>query len=42
MGSLRWGILGPGGIAGVFAHDLRAVGLELVAWPRIESGGARR
>lgn len=31
MTGLRWGILGPGRIAGLFARDLRTVGLDLAA-----------
>lgn len=31
MTGLRWGILATGGIAGAFASDLRAAGLDLVA-----------
>lgn len=31
MGSLRWGIMAPGGIAATFAQDLRATGRTLVA-----------
>ena len=31
MTGLRWGILATGGIAGSFASDLRAAGLDLVA-----------
>ncbi|MDN3496001.1 Gfo/Idh/MocA family oxidoreductase [Planococcus sp. APC 4015] len=31
MTGLRWGILGPGGIAQAFARDLKTAGLDLVA-----------